>query len=180
MEVAGVILDAFIEEFQSFIKIYGQELVQTFMARSLRIECFRMLEIDGQVAGALAITDPKTRGLLLDKDFLRAKVGWFQSKMIILGMKEVTEELRLKEDIAYIEFVGVKKAFRRRGLGRVLMQAALDEKLAKTYMLDVKDSNLPARTLYEDLGFKEWKRKRKSLFSLHQDVKEFIIMEYSN
>ena len=180
MEVADVILEAFIEEFESFIKMYGKELVQTFMARSLRIECFWILELDGQVAGVLAVTDPKERGLLLDKDYLRSHVGWIQSKLIILGMKEVIEELHLKEDTVYIEFVGIRKAFRRRGLGRALMEAVLAEQLAGSYMLDVKDSNLPARTLYEELGFKEWKRKRKWILSLHQDVKEFIIMEYRN
>lgn len=178
MDVAAVILEAFIEEFGSFIQIYGFELVQTFMARSLRIECFRLVELEGQVAGVLALTQPATRGLAIDKAFLKDKVGWFQAKIIEWGMKEVTHPLKLREQTAYIEFVGVKKAFRRQGIAQFMMSQVIKDPDYAVYMLDVKDSNHKARTLYEKLGFVEWKKKPKAFLSLHQDVKEFIIMEY--
>jgi GNAT superfamily N-acetyltransferase len=61
-------------------------------------------------------------------------------------------------DDCWIEDVYVADAARGTGLGRTLVRAALDHARArgcKRAELDVDDVNVPARTLYESLGFAE-------------------------
>ena len=55
--------------------------------------------------------------------------------------------------------VGVLPAYRRRGIARKLMKAGLDlirERGGKTAVLDVIDGNVPALTLYKNLGFENY------------------------
>lgn len=53
--------------------------------------------------------------------------------------------------------IAVHKSFRRQGIGRALMLHCLGwgaERGARSAGLEVRESNLPARKLYEELGFK--------------------------
>ena len=91
--VASVIIEAFEEEFVDFVGRYGPQVVQTFLANSLRIDCFRLIDLDGEIVAVLAVTDPGKRGLVLDQDFLRQETGWLVSKVITWGMREVMQKL---------------------------------------------------------------------------------------
>ena len=54
--------------------------------------------------------------------------------------------------------IAVSPSLRRRGAGRLLLDAFLDRVRslgAETVYLEVRESNLPARTLYESVGFRE-------------------------
>ncbi len=59
---------------------------------------------------------------------------------------------------AHILNIAVKPAFRRQGVGRVLLAAALDmmqRNLVYEVFLEVRRSNTAARDLYRKFGFKE-------------------------
>ena len=64
----------------------------------------------------------------------------------------------------YIDNIAVRKAFRRRGFGRLLLnrlvRQAREEK-ASFITLEVRVSNEPARELYEKSGFTERGSRRK-------------------
>lgn len=70
-------------------------------------------------------------------------------------------------DDAWIEDVFVRESARRGGLGRALVEAAIErarERGCRRIELDVDEDNLPARALYRDLGFAEdAKAERRSL-----------------
>ncbi|MBN2304857.1 MAG: GNAT family N-acetyltransferase [Anaerolineae bacterium] len=62
-------------------------------------------------------------------------------------------------DLWYIGNVSVLPEYRRRGIARKLVQASVDyarERKAKSITLDVVAGNLPAYTLYENLGFETY------------------------
>lgn len=72
--------------------------------------------------------------------------------------------------------VQVKEAFRGRGIGRKLMEAALEKARSvggKEFTLEVRASNKAAISLYESLGFVE-EGKRKNFYS--DPVEDAIIM----
>ena len=59
-------------------------------------------------------------------------------------------------DVAHVTSVTVAKEYRRRGFGRVQMQHLIDEAIAEeaaAITLEVRESNTPARQMYEDFGF---------------------------
>ncbi len=60
--------------------------------------------------------------------------------------------------------VAVARAWRRRGLGWLLMDAvlrALYRERAEALFLEVDEANIPARRLYEGLGFSEVGRRAR-------------------
>lgn len=62
-------------------------------------------------------------------------------------------------DTWYISAVGVLPAYRRRGIARKLVEAALDlirQHGGKRVLLDMTDGNLPAYELYQKLGFEHF------------------------
>jgi ribosomal protein S18 acetylase RimI-like enzyme len=62
-------------------------------------------------------------------------------------------------DVWIVGTVAVRPAYRRRGIARKLVQAALDlirQHGGKKAILSVIDGNLPAYTLYESLGFEHY------------------------
>ncbi|SDL18868.1 ribosomal-protein-alanine N-acetyltransferase [Maridesulfovibrio ferrireducens] len=69
--------------------------------------------------------------------------------------------------------LGVHPDFRKRGIGRELMLALL-EQCRKTDvvkgLLDVKESNIPAISLYESLGFKQVGVRKKYYPDTHEDA----------
>jgi ribosomal protein S18 acetylase RimI-like enzyme len=65
-------------------------------------------------------------------------------------------ELRASDHVLHITGFAVDEALRRRGVGRALMEAAIDEarrRGARRLTLRVLASNLGARRLYERCGF---------------------------
>ena len=68
----------------------------------------------------------------------------------------------------WLEDLYVREEARRAGLGRALVEAALErarERGCKRIELDVNEQNAPARALYEACGFlDEWKGPGRSLF----------------
>lgn len=59
-------------------------------------------------------------------------------------------------DEGYIANVAVKERFRRRGIARTLMEKVIEtakENGLSFVSLEVRESNIPARNLYEALGF---------------------------
>lgn len=60
-----------------------------------------------------------------------------------------------QDRVRHIRNVAVDPTHRRRGIGRLLLRAVLDRAAAdEPFVLDVRESALPAISLYEGLGFR--------------------------
>jgi ribosomal-protein-alanine N-acetyltransferase len=74
-------------------------------------------------------------------------------------------------DVVEIHNIAVHVDYRRHGLGRALLNHVLDEAQqagARSALLEVRKSNLPAQALYRSLGFKEIGQRR----AYYQDNRE--------
>lgn len=83
-----------------------------------------------------------------------------------LCLWEVADEL-------HITNVAVHPQWRRRGIGRALLQDVLAEALARgirMVVLEVRPSNVEARALYESLGFRVVGRRRGYYYDTGEDA----------
>jgi len=84
-----------------------------------------------------------------------------------IGIEKVQDEVR-------ITHMAVDPTYRRQGIGRLMLEEALKSKASK-FILEVRESNSPARSLYESFGFKEAYRRKKYYNDNNEDA---IVMYY--
>ena len=92
----------------------------------------------------LALNEPS------DVDFARSRVALSQGEPVGICL------LAVRGDLGWIGGLGIAASARRRGLGRLLMEAVLEEASAaglRGVSLEVLERNDAAITLYERLGF---------------------------
>ena len=90
-------------------------------------------------------------------------------RFLCLGAEENNELLgvitvSIGIDDADIEGVVIKKAFLRRGIGKLLVKSALDQikdRNIEKVFLEVREGNFPAKNLYESFGFKPVSVRKK-------------------
>ena len=78
-------------------------------------------------------------------------IGFLVSREIFAGSDSAPPEREILN-------LAVSPAFRRAGLATLLMKSELRRQAA--FLLEVRESNTPARALYERLGFSEISRRR--------------------
>jgi len=130
-------------------------------------------EADGQIIGFL-LFHPGRKGLgefpLAEgwRAFRRYLGVWGALRaVLILALLEVGHP-RFPPDHTVVEMVGVDPVWRGRGVGRALMEAAIEQAKAsgaKGVALDIVWGNDPARRLYERLGFAPVAEKRSRLLA---------------
>lgn len=76
--------------------------------------------------------------------------GYFKNDELA-GAIEISDKL----DFIHIQSLVVKPSHFRNGIGRQLMQFAMDTHLSKLYIVETGVANLPVVKLYETLGFIE-------------------------
>jgi ribosomal-protein-alanine N-acetyltransferase len=65
----------------------------------------------------------------------------------------IAADIRRGENLAWIATVGVLPAYRRQGVGSALLTAVEEQISVSNIRLSVRISNLPALTLYNQLGY---------------------------
>ncbi|MBP2622628.1 GNAT family N-acetyltransferase [Streptococcus oricebi] len=176
--LVSCLLEAFESDFAPFIKQFGRDFVIQFLEKVLVLDRFYIAEVDGELAGTLALTSASHRAVSIDKKELKKSFGRLKTFLLSMTFKEFEEALPFPATTGFFEFVAVKKSFRRQGLASQMMRQVMELAPYKDYVLDVKDSNVSAISCYQKLGFKEFARKPKSRFTRQKDFKELILMEY--
>lgn len=119
----------------------------------------RVATIDGAIAGVLLVYDTAATTRLMRALTLAIARTYGEAWEDILRRGMEVEELvaGVPDDGSfYVSTLAVKEGHRRRGLGRLLLQRAIDEaeRRGRAILLHVATHNEPARRLYESAGFR--------------------------
>lgn len=129
------------------------------IASGLQIDKFYVLEIEGGIAGVIAISDCFGRAAKADKPALRKHLGFLKGLLAGIVLKEEFEgKLSYPATTGYIEFVTVRKPYRGDGAAAYMLKESIGLSIYDEFVLDVTDINTEAIRCYTRAGFREFKR----------------------
>lgn len=123
------------------------------------MEKFYVADVDGNVAGVLAISDCNGRAAKVEKVSLKKQLGLFKGIIGAFVLKEEFEkQLEYPVTTGYIEFVAVRKKYRKQGIASTMLRESMLLTNYQDFVLDVTDINEKAIRCYSSIGFEEFKR----------------------
>lgn len=157
-EVADLIVEGFYAKFVSLTK--DRSKLAVAFREGIRSDLFYVAELDGEIAGILAVSSSTRRALVADKASLRRGLGLVMGSIAYRALrKELNSHLPYGDDTGYIEWVATSGKARQRGVSTALFQHAMEHSSYTSFVLEVLDYNLNAYRLYAKLGFEEYGRK---------------------
>ena len=148
------------------------------IAAGLRLERFYVADIKGDIAGVLAISDCNGRAARVEKASLKKQFGFMKGTIGTFVLKEEFEgQLAYPVTTGYIEFVAVRKKYRRQGIAATMLQESMLLTDYQDFVLDVTDINSIAIKCYTNIGFEEFKRIPEK-HSRQKGFQERIFMRY--
>lgn len=155
--VALCIAEGFEKDFSVLCK--DNQKVADAIAAGLNMKRFYVADIEGDIAGVLAISDCNGRAARVEKVSLKKQFGLFKGLIGALVMKKEFEgQLEYPITTGYIEFVAVRKRYRKRGIATAMLKESMLLTNYQDFVLDVTDINNNAIKCYTNIGFKEFKR----------------------
>lgn len=155
--VAYCIADGFEKDFSVLCK--DNQKVADAIAAGLNLERFYVADTEGDIAGVLAISDCNGRAAGVDKESLKKQFGFMKGTIgIFVLRKEFEGRLAYPVTTGYIEFVAVRKKYRRQGIATAMIRESMLLTGYQDFVLDVTDINRNAIKCYTNIGFEEFKR----------------------
>ena len=155
--VALCIAEGFEKDFSVLSK--DNQRVADAIAAGLNMERFYVAGMDGDIAGVLAISDRNGRAARVEKASLKKQFGFLKGFIGALVLKEEFEgQLEYPITTGYIEFVAVRKKFRKQGIATIMLKESMLLAAYQDFVLDVTDINSNAIKCYTNIGFEEFKR----------------------
>lgn len=155
--VALCIAEGFEKDFSVLCK--DNQRVADAIAAGLNMERFYVAGMDGDIAGVLAISDRNGRAARVEKASLKKQFGFLKGFIGALVLKEEFEgQLEYPITTGYIEFVAVRKKFRKQGIATIMLKESMSLAAYQDFVLDVTDINSNAIKCYTNIGFEEFKR----------------------
>lgn len=155
--VALCIAEGFEKDFSVLCK--DNQRVADAIAAGLNMERFYVAGMDGDIAGVLAISDRNGRAARVEKASLKKQFGFLKGFIGALVLKEEFEgQLEYPITTGYIEFVAVRKKFRKQGIATIMLKESMLLAAYQDFVLDVTDINSNAIKCYTNIGFEEFKR----------------------
>ena len=155
--VALCIAEAFEKDFSILCK--DNQKVADAMAAGLNMEKFYVADRKGTIAGVLAISDCNGRAARAEKASLKKHFGFFKGMIGTFVLKEEFEkQLEYPITTGYLEFVAVRKKYRKQGIATAMIQESMLLTKYQDFVLDVTDINTNAIKCYTSIGLEEFKR----------------------
>ena len=114
------------------------------------------------IKGVAGLSDCTGRAVSTTYRSYLKNFGWLKgifAKLIL--KKEFDEPLPYPPTTGFIEFVAIRKTFRRQGIASLLLKESMKQAGYKEYILNVIDENTPALKCYTQLGFQSFKKIKK-------------------
>lgn len=168
------------EAFEKDFSILCKDIVTNAKAISSGIvtDKFYVAELNKEIVGVLAISNCNGRAVITDSSSYKKHFGFIKGIIAKIVLKEEFEsELDYPPTTGYIEFVSVKKDYRRKGVATTLIKESLKLSNYDDYVLDVTDINTSAMNCYSKIGFSEFKRIKEK-HSKQKGFNEKIYMKY--
>lgn len=109
---------------------------------------------------------------------MRKYLGFLKGTIGALVLKEEFEgQLDYPITTGYIEFVAVRKKYRKQGIASTMLKESMLLTNYQDFVLDVTDVNNNAIKCYTKIGFEEWKRIPEK-HSKQKGFTEKIYMRY--
>lgn len=122
----------------------------------LQYDAFLGLYDDDVLLGFLAYTTGTKRVIQMDIKKIRKKVGWLKGTILYkILVPDFQRSKELADKTCFIEFIGTASGARGKGVATALVNYLEKMDRFESYILEVLDSNLTAKSLYEKLGFIE-------------------------
>ncbi len=151
------IAEGFEKDFSVLCK--DTQKVADAIAAGLNMEKFYVADIKGYIVGVLAISDCTGRAARVDKTSLKKHFGFLKGMIGAFVLKEEFEgQLEYPITTGYIEFVAVRKKYRKQGIATTMLQESMLLAHYQYFVLDVTDINSNAIKCYTNIGFEEFKR----------------------
>lgn len=151
------IAEGFEKDFSVLCK--DTQKVADAIAAGLNMEKFYVADIKGYIVGVLAISDCTGRAARVDKTSLTKHFGFLKGMIGAFVLKEEFEgQLEYPITTGYIEFVAVRKKYRKQGIATTMLQESMLLAHYQNFVLDVTDINSNAIKCYTNIGFEEFKR----------------------
>lgn len=175
--VALCIAEGFEKDFSVLCK--DNQKVADAIVAGLNMKRFYVADIEGDIAGVLAISDCNGRAAGVEKKSLKKQFGFFKGFIGALVLKEEFEgQLEYPSTTGYIEFVAVQKRYRKRGIATTMLKESMLLTNYQDFVLDVTDVNVGAIKCYMKFGFQEFKRVPEK-HAKQKGFSEKIYMRYS-
>lgn len=114
------------------------------------------------IKGVAGLSDCTGRALSTTYGSYCKNFGWLKGTFAKLILKkEFDEPLLYPPTTGFIEFVAIRKIFRRQGIASLLLKESMKQAGYKEYILNVIDENTPALKCYTQLGFQSFKKIKK-------------------
>lgn len=125
---------------------------------------FYVAEQGLEIVAVVGISDCTGRAVYTDAKALRRNFGFWKGMLAKLVLKpEFEGRLPYSPTTGFIEFVAVRKAYRRQRIASLLLKEGMTKAGYQEYILDVMAENVPAKNCYEKLGFRTFKSAGKKV-----------------
>lgn len=177
------ISDIFVTGFIRWLGYFSkdpQQLSRAF-AHMFLLDSFFVALVDGQVAGIAACTDGVSLSVRLNAKELRRHLGLFRGSVAKMVLKSQFENhpypFTVEPGWGSVEFVVTDAQHRGQGIASAILAHIVRATPFNAYVLEVADTNLPAISLYEKFGFKEFMRVAEP-YSKRSGINYLVYMKY--
>src|SRR5690625_4168932 len=156
--------EIFAEGFTQWLGYFSKDknVIAKAFAHMFILDQFYVAIKNGEIAGVAACTDGKSFSVRLNKKELKSHLGFFKGSMAGIFLKKEFEAPYedFPPNTGSIEFVGTAPKFRGQGVASQIIEHIIENTPYNDFVIDeVADTNIPAKRLYEKLGFEEYRRK---------------------
>lgn len=175
----------FAEGFSQWLGYFSKDpqVIAKAFAHMFVLDQFYVAMSGDTVAGFVGCTDCIAKSVVLDGRQLRKHLGFMKGSIAALVLKKEFESPMQNPQprTGSIEFVGTAAAFRGEGAASQILRYVIEHTPYETYLIEeVADTNVPAMSLYQKLGFQEYKSRPLSPKEAKKiGINRFVSFRYS-
>lgn len=176
IKISEVFAEAFFEEWKSLSSDVNK--ISRGLRRGLTLDNYLVATINNEIVGFLAYVTGDNRAFYVNLNEFQKEFGYFRGYMGALAIKNDLEKSKnLNDKTIYIDIIGVKKEFFRRGIASSLIEFCIKNNDYSVFTISVTNVNKSAINCYTKFGFKEYKRE-KVKYAKMRGYSELIFMKY--